>query len=55
MAITRHTAHNLIHAISDEASLKVRRKTIGWGDDYLFNASIGAGHASDSPGDSSLA
>jgi len=45
MAIIRHIARNLIHAINDEASLKVRRKTAGWGDDYLFNASIRAGHA----------
>ena len=29
---------NLIRAIDDKASLKVRRKTIAWDDDYLFAA-----------------
>ena len=38
MAIIRHTALNLIRAIRDKASLKIRRKTVGWDDDYRFNA-----------------
>jgi hypothetical protein len=38
MAIIRHTARNLIHAIKHEASLKIRRKNLGWDDDYRFNA-----------------
>jgi predicted transposase YbfD/YdcC len=35
MATIRHAALNLIRAIPDKASLKVRRKTIAWDDDYL--------------------
>jgi len=35
MATIRHAALNLIRAIPDKASLKVRRKTLGWDDDYL--------------------
>ena len=38
MATIRHAALNLIRAIPDKASLKVRRKTIAWDDDYLLNA-----------------
>ena len=38
MAAVRHMSLNLIHQINDKASLKVRRKTIGWDDDYLFAA-----------------
>lgn len=38
MAAVRHISLNLIRAIPDKASLKVRRKTIGWDDNYLFNA-----------------
>jgi hypothetical protein len=38
MATIRHAALNLIRAIPDKASLKVRRKTAAWDDDYLFNA-----------------
>ncbi|MDQ6701804.1 MAG: hypothetical protein M3Z96_01200, partial [Pseudomonadota bacterium] len=32
-SIIRHTALNPIHAIKDKASLKIRRKTVGWDDD----------------------
>ena len=35
MATLRHAALNLIRAIPDKASLKVRRKTIAWDDNYL--------------------
>ena len=38
MAAVRHMSLNLIRAIDDKASLKVRRKTIGWDDEYLFAA-----------------
>ena len=38
MAAVRHMSLNLIRQIDDKASLKVRRKTIGWDDDYLFAA-----------------
>jgi predicted transposase YbfD/YdcC len=38
MATIRHAALNLIRAIPDKASLKVRRKTLAWDDDYLLNA-----------------
>lgn len=38
MATMRHTAMNIIRAIPDKASLKVRRKTLGWDDDYFFKA-----------------
>jgi predicted transposase YbfD/YdcC len=37
MATIRHTALNLVRAIPDKASLKVRRKTVAWDDDYLFH------------------
>ena len=36
MATIRHAALNLIRAIPDKASVKVRRKTVGWDDQYLF-------------------
>jgi predicted transposase YbfD/YdcC len=35
MAVVRHASLNIIRTIPDKASLKVRRKTIGWDDDYL--------------------
>ena len=38
MATVRHAALNLIKAIPDRASLKIRRKTAAWDDEYLFNA-----------------
>lgn len=38
MATIRHTSLNIIKAIPDKASLKVRRKTLGWDDDYLLAA-----------------
>ena len=38
MAAVKHMCLNLIQAIPDKASLKVRRKTIGWDDEYLFRA-----------------
>lgn len=38
MATVKHMSLNLIRQINDKASLKVRRKTIGWDDDYLFAA-----------------
>lgn len=38
MATVRHVALNIIKSINDKASLKVRRKKIGWNEDYLFNA-----------------
>ena len=41
MAAVRHMSLNLIRRINDKASLKVRRKTIGWDDNYLANALTG--------------
>jgi predicted transposase YbfD/YdcC len=38
MAAVRHMSLNLIRHINDKASIKVRRKTIGWDDDYLAAA-----------------
>jgi len=38
MAAVRHMSLNLIRSIPDKASLKVRRKTLGWDDDYLHAA-----------------
>jgi predicted transposase YbfD/YdcC len=38
MATIRHAALNIIKAIPDRASIKVRRKTIAWDEDYLLNA-----------------
>lgn len=43
MAIVRHFALNLVRAIGDKRSIKLRRKTAGWSPDYL--ASI-LGHIS---------
>jgi len=43
MAIVRHFALNLVRAIGDKRSIKLRRKTAGWSPDYL--ASI-LGHLS---------
>ena len=41
MAAVRHMSLNLIRNIQDKASLKVRRKTLGWDDDYLATALTG--------------
>lgn len=41
MAAVRHISLNLIQRISDKASLKVRRKTLGWDDRYLAFALTG--------------
>lgn len=38
MATIRHAALKLIKEIPDKASLKIRRKTVGSNDDYLFDA-----------------
>lgn len=38
MAAFRHISLNLIRDIKDTASIKTRRKTIGWDDQYLFDA-----------------
>ena len=38
MALIRHTVLNIIKQIQDKASIKVRRKTAAWDDDYLFKA-----------------
>lgn len=38
MAAVRHISLNLIRTIKDKASLKVRRKTLGWDVDYLHAA-----------------
>ena len=38
MALIRHTAINIFKQIKDKASLKVRRKTAAWDDNYLKNA-----------------
>jgi len=38
MATIRHAALNIVKQIPDKASLKVRRKTLGWDDDYLIAA-----------------
>jgi predicted transposase YbfD/YdcC len=40
MATIRHAALNLIKEIPDKASLKIRRKTVAWDDDYLFKALV---------------
>jgi hypothetical protein len=42
MAAVRHMSLNLIHQINDKASIKVRRKTIGWDDDYVTGADFRA-------------
>ena len=38
MATIRHAALNIVKQIPDKASLKVRRKTLGWDDHYLLAA-----------------
>ena len=38
MATIRRAALNIVKEIADKASLKVRRKTLGWDDDYLLAA-----------------
>lgn len=38
MAAVKHMSLNLIRQINDKASLKVRRKTLGWDDAYLAKA-----------------
>jgi predicted transposase YbfD/YdcC len=38
MATIRHAALNIVKEIPDKASLKVRRKTLGWDDEYLLAA-----------------
>jgi len=38
MAVVKHFILNLIKEIPDKASLKTRRKTLGWDDNYLANA-----------------
>lgn len=38
MATIRHMSMNLIRQIPDKASLKVKRKTMAWDDEYLFRA-----------------
>lgn len=38
MAAIRHASLNIIKHINDKASIKVRRKTLGWDDNYLLNA-----------------
>lgn len=38
MALIRHTALNIFKRINDKASMKTRRKTAAWDDNYLFSA-----------------
>lgn len=38
MAIVRHVALNIIKGIHEKASLKAKRKKMGWNEDYLFKA-----------------
>src|SRR5690606_14947294 len=42
MATIRHMSLNLIRGINDKASLKVRRNTLGWNDEYLYQALLGS-------------
>ena len=35
MAVVRHFALNLVRAIADKRSIKLRRKRAGWGPTYL--------------------
>ena len=42
MATIRHISLNLIRGINDKASLKVRRNTLGWNDEYLYQALLGS-------------
>ena len=41
MAAVRHMSLNLIRPVNDKASLKVRRKTIAWDDEYLARSPHG--------------
>lgn len=41
MATVRHVAINIIKSVKDKAGLKVKRKSLGWNEDYLFNAVTG--------------
>ena len=36
MATVRHLCLNLIRNIKGKSSLKVKRKTMGWNNDFLF-------------------
>ncbi len=38
MATIRHAALTIVKEIPDKASLKVRRKTLGWDDNHLLEA-----------------
>ena len=38
MSVVKHFIINLIKQIPDKASLKTRRKTLGWDDQYLHDA-----------------
>jgi hypothetical protein len=38
MATIRHAALNLIKDIPDKASLKIKKKTAAWDDEFLFRA-----------------
>jgi len=38
MATMRHASLNIIKQINDKATIKVRLKSLGWDDQYLFNA-----------------
>ncbi len=38
MATIRHAALNIVKEIPDKASPKVRRKTLGWDENYLLSA-----------------
>lgn len=44
MAAIRHMSLNLIRQINDKASLKVRRKTLAWDEQYLAQALSGQPH-----------
>jgi len=37
MAAMRYTALNIIKATTATASIKIRRKTFAWDDEYLFS------------------
>jgi hypothetical protein len=38
MATVKHVALNLIKEFPDKASLKIKKKTVAWNDDYFFDA-----------------
>jgi hypothetical protein len=44
MAVLKHFVLNLVKEIPDKASLKTRRKTLGWDDQYLQTQSRGHGN-----------